>query len=179
MSGYLFRIRKRELSRICLLVVCSFFVRPEQTIAGLSLSEPAKNSFDFLGDIPPDQLFLGMYTLHFDSKSLEKRNATNNLISVQVEGLFVGTLINSYDMRSWAFGISREFYRVRLSDYWSFASGYRVGLITGYEDKETFFGTESEIAPFVDLHVQFSYLDHFGVEIMMTSSLSVSFFYQF
>ena len=179
MSGYLFRIRKRDLSRICLLVVCIFFVRPEQTIASLSLSEQAKNPFDFLGDIPPDQLFLGMYTLHFDSKSLENRNATNNLLGWQVGGLFVGTLINSYDMRSWAFGISREFYRVRLSDYWSFASGYRVGFITGYQDKETLFGTESDIAPLVDLHVQFSYLDHFGVEIMMTSSLSVSFFYQF
>ena len=164
---------------ICLLVVYIFFVKPEQTIAGLSLSETAKNSFDFLGDIPPDQLYLGMYSLHFDSKSLENRNATNNLLGVQVEGLFVGTLINSYDIRSWAFGISREFYRVRLSNYWSFASGYRVGLITGYEDQETFFGTESEISPFVDLHAQFSYLDHFGVEIMLTSSLSVIFFYQF
>ena len=73
MSGYLFRIRKRDLSRICLLVVCIFFVRPEQTTASLSLSEQAKNPFDFLGDIPPDQLFLGMYTLHLDSKSLENR----------------------------------------------------------------------------------------------------------
>lgn len=179
MSRYLSRVPKKELSMLFLLVVCSFFIRPEQTIAGLSLSEQSKNPFDSLGGIPPDQLYLGMYSLHFDAKSLEKRNATNNLLGIQVKGFFLGTLINSYDERSWAFGISREFYRVGLSDNWSFACGYRLGLITGYEDQDTIFGTGSDIVPYVDLHAQFSYFDHFGVEIMLTSSLSVCFFYQF
>lgn len=179
MSRYLFLLRKRELSMICLLVFCSFFVRPEQTIANLSLSGPAKNPFNLLGGIPPDQLFLGMYTMHTNPTSLAERNAANNLLGVQIEGVFAGTLINSYDKRSWAFGISREFYRVRWSDYWSFASGYRVGLITGYEGRKTIYGTRSDIAPLVDLHAQFSYLDHFGFEIMLTSSISLLFFFQF
>jgi len=172
-------MRKRGLSIICLLAVCGFFAMPQQTIADLSLSEPTKNKFDNLRAIPPDQFYLGMYTLHFDPKSRETRNATNYLIGVQVDGLFLGTLINSYDKRSWAFGISREFYRANLSSSLDFASGYRIGLITGYGDEKTFIDTGSNVDPFADIHAQISYLKHFGVEFMLTSSLSVLFFFQF
>jgi len=179
MSGYLFRMRIRGLLIICLLFIFSFFLRLEQTIACSSLSEPTENQFNFLGGIPPDQLYLGMYTLHFDPKSQKNRNATNNLIGVQIEGVFAGTLINSYDKRSWAFGISREFYRTKLSSNWDYASGYRIGLITGYEGERTFINTETDVAPFADLHAQITCFEHFGVEAMLTSSLSVVFFFQF
>ena len=179
MSRYLFRMRKRELFITCLFFVCSFFLMPEQTIAYSSLTYSTKNQFDLFGGIPPDQLYLGMYTVHFDPKSRGNRNATNNLVGIQVEGLFLGTLINSFDKRSWAFGISREFYRTNLSNNWHFASGYRIGLITGYEDEETLFDTDTDVAPFADLHVQISYLEHFGAEVMLTSSLSLLFFFQF
>ncbi len=76
-------------------------------------------------------------------------------------------------------GLARNFYTSTLSNHWGFATGYRLGLAYGYEEGEAPFSNVSPIVPIAELYAQCIYRGHFGVEIMLTSSLSFSFFYQF
>ena len=172
-------IQKGKKLPIWFIFSCCFLVFNDLALANY-LERAGKNgSFSLVGKIPPDQLYFGMFTYHFDPKSLKKRNWNNQLIGLQIDGVFLGTLINSFYKRSWVVGISRELYREKLSDDWSFAAGYRVGMVDGYENQDSIFGSDSDVVPFIDIHSQFTFLEHFGIEIMLTSSLSACFFYQF
>lgn len=177
--GNMVRKSRKNAVAVCLAIVFFFSGLTGISLADQSFSETGKKSYPLFGTLPPDQLFLGMFTLHFDPDSLKNRNWNNQLLGLQINGLFFASLINSYDKRSWAVGFSRELYRKILSGYWSFAAGYRVGLITGYENENTIFNTNSEVVPFLDIHGQFTLRDHFGIEVMMNSSISACFFYQF
>ena len=138
------------------------------------------NLWEFIqGQPTSNQFFLGMFTFHFTPSSLESRNWNNKLIGLQYHDFFVGTLENSFYNRSWTFGIARNFSRHQVSNRWEMTTGYRFGGATGYKDGEAPFSGSSPIIPVVELYAQAIGYKHFGVELMLTTSLSASFFYQF
>ncbi len=179
MNEMLQNIQKGILLPICLIIACCFLGISNLALAAHSDHATENNSFSLFGKVPPNQIYFGMFTYHFDPKSLGTRNWNNHLLALQIDGVFIGTLMNSFYKRSWAIGISREVYRKNLNVDWSFTTGYRVGLVDGYENQESIFNTDSDVIPFIDIHGQFTYLEHLGVELMLTSSLSACFFYQF
>ncbi len=166
-----------------LLISALLFLSISCPVFGADSIEETKQKPSLLeqvsGSTPPDQLYLGMYTLHFDDKSRRIRNWQQNLIAVQYKGLFLGTFDNSFYNRCWAAGISREVYSSPLSNDWDIEMGYKVGLIYGYEEDEAPFSSISPIIPLIELYTQTIFRKHFGIELMLTTSLSVSFFYRF
>ncbi len=131
------------------------------------------------GEPTENQLYLGMFTYHFDPKSRRIRNWNQDLIGFQYNGVFVGTLINSYYKRTWAIGFSRNFYTKELGRQWDLALGGRLGLVYGYKGDEAPLSDISPIIPMIELYEQFVYRKHYGIELMLTTSLSLGFFYQF
>lgn len=142
-----------------------------------------EEKFDFInflkGKPTENQFYIGMFSYHFDSKSLKTRNWKQNLIGIQYNDFFLGTFENSFYNRTWTAGLARNFYTSTLSNYWGFATGYRLGLAYGYEEGEAPFSNVSPIVPIAGLYAQCIYREHFGVEIMLTTSLSITFLYQF
>lgn len=75
--------------------------------------------------------------------------------------------------------MARNLYTRQLSNYWDLAAGYRLGLAYGYKEGEAPFSSLSPVIPIVELYAQTLFSKHFGVELMLTSSISIGFFYQF
>lgn len=136
--------------------------------------------WEFLkGSSTDNQLLLGMFTFHFDSKSLKTRQWNNKLVGVQYNDFTYFVFENSF--YTWCGGIaySRNLYQAPLSDNWDWNFGYRIGLVYGYEDGQAPFSNVSPIIPSIELYNQFFYNEHIGVEVMLTTSISLGFFYQF
>lgn len=131
------------------------------------------------GESTEDQLFLGMATFHFDSESRSKRNWNQNLIGFQYNDFIVWTFENSFYNRTWAAGMSRNLLTTDLSDHWDMTLGYRIGLAYGYEDGEAPFSSASPIIPIVAIFNQYNFQEHYGIELLLTTSISVCLFYQF
>ena len=131
------------------------------------------------GQPTSNQFFLGMFTFHFTPSSLESRNWNNKLIAIQYNDFFFGTLENSFYNRSWTFGFARNFSRSQVNNNWEITTGYRIGGATGYEDGEAPFAGSTPVIPVVELYAQAVAYEHFGVELMLTTSLSLGLFYQF
>lgn len=135
---------------------------------------------DFLkGESTENQFYLGMFTYHFDPKSRRIRNWKQNLVGFQYNDFFIGTFENSFFNRTWTAGMARNLYTKPLSNNWDLATGYRLGIAYGYKDGEAPFSSLSPIIPVVEVYTQSIYQKHFGVELMLTSSISIGFFYQF
>jgi hypothetical protein len=126
-----------------------------------------------------NQLYLGMFTYHLDPKSLGTRNWNQDLVGFQYRDFFACTFRNSFYNRAWAFGWARNIYTREVSNEWDMALGYRLGFLHGYKGDEAPFSDISPIIPMVEAYSQFVYQQHYGMEVMLTSSISVSFFYQF
>lgn len=151
-----------------------------EKIGKADVKTEGKTILEFLkGEPTQDQFYLGMFTYHFDPKSRRTRNWQQNLIGFQYNDFFLGTFENSFYNRTWAVGIARNLYTTPLSNNWDLATGYRLGAMYGYEDGEAPFSSMSPIIPLAEVFVQSTYKKHFGVEMMLTSSVSLSFFYQF
>jgi hypothetical protein len=145
-----------------------------------NFQESGKSLFTYLkGEPTKDQLYLGMFTYHFNPKSLKTRNWSEDLVGLQYKNIFICTLRNSFYNRTWAAGFSRNFYTTELSDKWDMAIGGRVGLVYGYWGDQAPFADIAPIIPMIEAYGQFIYREHYGLELMLTTSISLSFFYQF
>lgn len=145
-----------------------------------SLAENSGDYWEFIKGSPTDdQFFLGMFTAHFTPSSLKSRQWNNKLIGIQYNDIVMFGFENSF--YNWCAGLAyaRNVYQNPLHNNWDLNIGYRVGIIYGYEDDEAPFSENSPIIPLVQLYSQFIYNKHYGLELMLTSSLSLSFFYQF
>jgi hypothetical protein len=131
------------------------------------------------GEPTRDQLYLGMFTYHFNPKSLKTRNWSEDLVGFQYNDIFICTLRNSFYNRTWAVGFSRNFYTTKFNDEWDMAIGGRVGLVYGYWGDQAPFANIAPIIPMLELYSQYIYREHYGLELMLTTSISLSFFYQF
>ena len=145
-----------------------------------SATHPEPSLFDYLKGTPTeDQLFVGMFTYHFNAKSLRTRNWSQNLVGFQYHDIFVCTFENSFYNRTWAAGLARNLSTKSLSNQWDIHTGYRLGAAYGYKEGEAPFSSISPIIPVAEVYLQSLYQHHYGIELMLTSSLSLSFFYQF
>lgn len=165
------------------LPIAVIFFLPIQSLALMAEASPEQDSTDlgefFKGQPTSNQLYIGMFTYHFTPSSRESRNWNNKLIAMQYNDFFIGTLENSFYNRSWFFGFGRNLSRHQVSDNWELTTGYRLGGVTGYEEGEAPFSDYSPVVPLVELNAQAIGFNHFGIELMLTTSLSVSFFYMF
>jgi hypothetical protein len=84
------------------------------------------------GPTSPTRIYAGMWTNHV-LRPAEGLDA-NSLLAVSHRGYFAGTFVNSYGGRSVSAGIQRVFTRPRSGAVRT-SLGYRVGLITGYDDR--------------------------------------------
>ena len=107
------------------------------------------------GKKEPSALYLGMWSTHLTDPDLDVQN--NWLIALNIEGFFVGTFINSYDKRSWAAGIERRLWSVGKKNGFNASLGYRLGLMTGYEERFTIFFGHSPIILFPELISNIAY----------------------
>jgi 4-amino-4-deoxy-L-arabinose transferase-like glycosyltransferase len=143
-------------------------------------SERASSALEFLkGEPTQDQLWIGMASWHFNRASRHGRNWNQNLLGVQANDFFLVTFENSFYNRTFVAGWGRELSSHSLGEHWDSSFGYRLGLIYGYRVSEAPLSDDSPIIPLIEVHERLVYRDHFGVEIMLTTVLSASFFYQF
>ncbi|EKD40362.1 MAG: hypothetical protein ACD_75C00075G0003 [uncultured bacterium] len=131
------------------------------------------------GEATENHFFLGMATWHFNPKSRRIRNWDQKLVGFQYKDFFVATFENSFYNRTWTVGLARNLSTAELSDSWDTTFGYRLGLVYGYSDGEAPFSSISPVIPMVEIYNQYLFKKHYGLELMLTTSISVSFFYQF
>lgn len=130
-----------------------------------------KTTWDFIkGKAPENAMLLGMFTLHFNPNSLKKDRWSNDLIGGVYKGFFAGTLINSFNDRAYVFGIQRDVYTKKYSNNWQINSGYRLGLITGYDSRMTKVADKTKVLPFPEIYSDFMY-KKVGVELSWSVSV--------
>ncbi|MCF6767062.1 hypothetical protein L3V86_01590 [Thiotrichales bacterium 19S11-10] len=129
------------------------------------------------GQPQENSIYLGMFTLHFSPGSIQDDNWNNELIGGTYKGVFAGTLINSFYKRAYVLGLSRDVYEDQLSDNWKMNSGYRVGLITGYDLDLNNFTSNLPALPFAQIYTNFTYHDLVGVEFSYVGIVVTAEFY--
>ncbi|WP_119343631.1 hypothetical protein [Facilibium subflavum] len=124
-----------------------------------------KDFWQFLKGTQPDNaVYLGMFTWHFNPQSRQDDRWSNNLIGGLYKSIFVGTLLNSFSDRAFVFGIQRNVYTDQLSQNMQMNIGYRLGLITGYDERMSEFAKYSPVLPIPELYMDFAY-KNFGAEL--------------
>ena len=176
--------KRKEVSKqsivCCLALIFGMFFVDMRFARAEGVSKDEKFSLeDLLGEPTKNQIYLGMFTYHFDPKSRRVRNWNQDLIGFQYKDIFVGTFRNSFEKRTWTIGIARNYYSQKLSNTWDLTLGGRLGLLYGYRDGQAPLSNFSPVIPVVEAYSQFIYREHYGMEVMLTTSLSLSFFYQF
>lgn len=116
---------------------------------------------------------VGMWTYHFNDKKMNKYNWRNNPFSLEHNGYFVATLINSHGKRIHTAGLSRKWKEKSLHKHLQTGLGYRIGGIYGYGREFSELAVKFKILPFIQF---FTYLtfDWFRVEISTMQGKLVS-----
>lgn len=135
------------------------------------------DAWSLWGTTPPNVVYLGMWTYHFQAKSRKSDNYTNNLLAFGYHSMFVGTFTNSYGVQSFALGFQRYLYSHAFDqgkvDY---DFGYRIGAMTGYDSRLMHLAGQTPVLPFGQLISDLSY-KRVGWEVTYTGILvSTSFF---
>lgn len=124
-------------------------------------------------------LYAGMATYHLNPNSRDD-NWNNQTVALTHQGYFIGTLINSYDRRAYTAGIERYWPEHQIEKNFKGHTGYRLGLITGYDDKLAAFAESTPVVPFAQVIYDITFQDHFGFEFSWCAVVvSAGFFYQF
>jgi len=106
------------------------------------------------GTKEPSAFYLGMWSTHLT----HPKDINNNwLIGLNIEGFFLGTFINSYDKRSWAAGVERRVWATGKKNGLNASVGYRLGLMTGYEERFTMFFGHSPVILFPEFISNLAY----------------------
>jgi hypothetical protein len=138
----------------CTLLVVGLLLSSKQVVRGETVEKDAPYELgilDYLKGKPTEnQMFIGMFTCHFDPKSRESRNWQQNLIGLQYNDFFACTFENSFYSRTWAAGIARTLHTQVLSNHWDMAAGYRLGVVYGYQEGQAPFSSLSPVIPVVE-----------------------------
>ncbi len=120
-----------------------------------------------------------MVTAHFDPDSLRDDNWNNELIGAGYKGFFAATLLNSFHDRAYIAGIQRYVYTQKFSNGFTQNFGYRLGFISGYDERMSPLTNVSPLLPFPQLIYDISW-KQVGVDFGFSGlALSAGFFYQF
>lgn len=145
-----------------------------ENIPNIEKTKTKTTTWDLIkGSEPNNAILLGMWSLHFKKHSRENDRWSNELIGGVYKSFFAGTLINSFDKRAYLFGIQRDFYTKKYSNNWQINAGYRIGLITGYDERMADIAGKSKALPFPEIYSDFVY-KHVGIEISWCISIIVA-----
>ena len=137
---------------------------PEST-NDVSQGQEDYSFWEFLkGTAPDNAIYLGMFTWHFNPESRKNDRWSNNLIGGLYHSVFVGALLNSFSDRAFVVGVQRNLYTNQLSHNTQMNIGYRLGLISGYDERMSDYAKYLPVLPIPELYVDFAY-KHFGTEL--------------
>jgi hypothetical protein len=97
-------------------------------------------------EAPDRRLYIGMWTMHF--RDLESGLENNWLLGVSWNGIYGATLVNSFGDRAYSAGMQGTLARWAPGGT-SVALGYRVGLITGYDERFLPLARRTPVIPLV------------------------------
>ncbi|WP_440616426.1 hypothetical protein [Cysteiniphilum sp. 6C5] len=128
-------------------------------------SDKGESFWTFLKGTQPDNaVYLGMFTWHFNPESRAHDRWSNNLIGGLYNSIFVGTLLNSFSDRAFVVGVQRNLYTNQLSQNNQVNVGYRLGLISGYDQRMSDFAKYLPVLPIPELYIDYAY-KNFGAEL--------------
>ena len=129
-----------------------------------SATEQPRSFWSKLWGTPaPTAIYPGMVTFHLEPGSRDD-NWNNQLIAATYKGYFAGTFINSFYDRGYAAGIQRMWDTEQLSDNFKNSVGYRVGLVTGYDERLAPIAAKTPVLPFPQVIDDITW-KHVGVEL--------------
>ncbi|WP_157966582.1 hypothetical protein [Fastidiosibacter lacustris] len=129
-----------------------------------SKSQQGTSFWEFLkGAQPSNGIYLGMFTWHFNPASRSDDRWSNNLIGGVYNSIFMGTLLNSFNDRAFVIGVQRNIYTDQLSQNNQINIGYRLGLISGYDERMSDFAKYLPVLPIPELYIDYTY-KNFGAE---------------
>jgi hypothetical protein len=114
------------------------------------------------GTPAPTAIYPGMFTFHLEPGSRDD-NWNNQLIAGTYKGFFAGTFINSFYDRGYAAGIQRVWDTEQLSDNFKNNVGYRLGLVTGYDERLMPIAGKTPVLPFPQIIDDLTW-KHVGIE---------------
>lgn len=141
-------------------------------------NEPDKSRIlDFFkGNAPNNAVYLGMLTWHFDPSSREEDRLTNNLVGILYNSIFVGTFLNSFSDRAFSIGIQRNLLSHYFPSNIEAHVGYRLGIVSGYDDRMSDFSKYLPALPFSEIYINFSYR-RLGFELSYVAVVLTAKFY--
>lgn len=116
------------------------------------------------GNPAPPALYLAMVSFHLEPGSRDD-NWNNQLIAGTYKGFFAGTLVNSFYDRAYAFGIQRMWGTQQISEHITNSPGYRLGLISGYDDRMMELADHTPLIPFPQVVDDIVIGKHVGIEL--------------
>lgn len=151
-----------------------------------ALSDPALTQKDdtkrplsevMWGQTPPNAIYFGMFTLHINPESFKDDRWNNNLIGGVYDGIFFGTLLNSFDNRAFVVGLGRDVYNETLSENFNLRVGYRLGVISGYDERMGDMAKYSPVIPFPQIYADLTWRKHLGFEFTYVGVVFTAGFY--
>jgi hypothetical protein len=98
----------------------------------------------------------------------------NPMLAITYKGIFAGTFVNSFGIRSFSLGVQRYWFETSSAHKLRYALGYRLGLIQGYggltRQPYRFFCYNQPFLPFAQLVSNLTY-QHVGVELGFTMNV--------
>jgi len=94
------------------------------------------------------RFYVGMWSTHL--RDIDHGLSANSLFGFAYRGFFGGTFINSFGDRSVTAGLQRSFSEP-ASGALTTAFGYRLGVVTGYDERFFGIGDKLPVLPFVQL----------------------------
>lgn len=129
-----------------------------------SATEQSRSFWSKLWGTPaPTAIYPGMFTFHLEKASRDD-NWNNQLIAGTYKGFFAGTFINSFYDRGYALGIQRMWDTEQLSDNFKNSVGYRLGLVTGYDERLAPIAGKTPVLPFPQIIDDITW-KHVGIEL--------------
>lgn len=130
-----------------------------------TVSDQDESVWTFLKGTQPDNaVYLGMFTWHFNPESRAQDRWSNNLIGGVYNSIFIGTLLNSFSDRAFVVGVQRNVYTNQLSQNNQVNVGYRLGLISGYDQRMLDIAKYLPVLPIPELYIDYAYRN-FGAEL--------------
>ena len=116
-----------------------FFLISSTTSVVNNDTTSSDNSFweNVRGEPTPSALYLGMVTVHLNLDSQRNDNWNTQLLGEDYKAYFSGTLINSFGDRTRVFGLQPYVFSQEISNDFNQNIGYRLGVISGYDQRIT------------------------------------------
>lgn len=174
-------IKLRQLALIIYIAV-SFFLVSQSSIAenleetqqelkikpnlnDFDSNSTKENHFSLWGKPGPDTLYLGMWSFHLSLllESSADEQWKNQLFAISYAGFMGGTFINSFNERSYVFGVNRSLIETGDKTGFSTNFGYNLAVVHGYDERLFAFAGKIKYLPFIRAFYDLTW-KWFGVE---------------